>query len=519
MVSRADRIVFKTLFPFTLFILWCMFFLPAAMALENTGSAARVSIQAEGTTVENDDLKRDVHLMYRALQLVHGKYREARPSRDLVYSAIRGMLQSLDPFTNFVEPKQSQEMGIRLKGEYGGLGIVISMKDKQLTVISPIDDTPAFQAGIRALDRILEIDGVSTRGITMDQSLNSMRGVPGTVCKLLIGRDGSEKPIPYEITRAIIKLRTVKWMMASEPFDKIGVIRVSSFNGDTATEFREAVKALSALNPSGIVLDLRSNPGGLLSAAVDMVSCLLPHGKLVVYTRGRVLNANASYQTNVDEAVTRAPLVVLVNESSASASEIVAGAVKDHNRGLLIGTRTFGKGSVQHIFPLFDGSSVVMTVAHYFTPGGTCIHEQGIEPHITVHMPSEVELKRINEKETYWSRRGREEQRRLALEKMGSGDKIAGETTESVRLSPEGVSTEVQGSEISAAGVTEESSISTESSVGTEKSASVSAEEKSDPHKMKSEDLDKDYQMRRALELLRLMPQIGNLGFNASEGK
>lgn len=489
-------------------------FLAAAAAASPSMSnefAATMDLKKDEITEADDDFKRDVHLLYRALQTVYSKHDDQKKSKELVYDSIRGLLKNLDPFSHFVEPKESSEMSIKLKGEYGGLGIVISIRDNQLLVVSPIEDTPAERSGVQELDKILEIDGVSTRGISLEQALKRMRGTPGTICRLTLGREGIKENIPVSIIRDLIKLKTVKWRMGpkADPekdrpdFSSVGIMRITSFNAETADEARKAAAEIAAGKPTGLILDLRSNPGGLLNSAVDISGLFLPKGKLVVYTKGRIPAANSSYYTTAEPLLPDVPMVVLVNGGSASASEIVAGALKDHKRGILIGSQTFGKGSVQHIFPLFDSSSLVLTVARYFTPGGDCIHETGISPNLVIQMPSREEEKRLEAQEDFWIKRNRELDRQRKLD---------GETVESPAEDQGPISSEPDKDDPASAGAAQEpSGVSVEIAVKEEISVAARESMKSAEEKIarrKKEVISIDFQIRKALEILRLLPEL-----------
>ncbi len=331
-----------------------------------------------------DDFRRDINILRQAVTTLYEKYEKKFTSQEMVYTLIKEYVKSLDPYTHFIEKKESEEMGIRLKGEYGGLGIVISIRDEILTVVSPLEDTPAERAGVEAMDRIIKIDDEFTRGITLEEAVNKMRGVPGTLCILTIKRKDEVKPLIFDLTRAVIHLKSVKSRMFDE---KYGYVRIVNFSRDTGKDLRENLLTLKKDNPKGLILDLRSNPGGLLQGAVEVSSMFLPKDDLVVYTQGRIPSSNAKYYTNQEPIFPKIPLIVLINQGSASASEIVSGAIRDNKRGILLGMKSFGKGSVQHIFPLLDGSSLVVTVSKYYTPSGVVIHEKGLTPDVVIEIP------------------------------------------------------------------------------------------------------------------------------------
>lgn len=325
------------------------------------------------------------------LSLVEQSYPEVQKPKDLIYSSIKGMIHKLDPHSSFLTPDEYKEMKIDTKGVFGGIGIQISIKENVLTVIAPIEDTPAYRAGILANDKIVKIGDKSTRDMTLDDAVRLMRGRKGTDVTIHIMRKGFEKPKPFTITRAIIKVKSVKF----KPLENdIGYVRLSQFQEKTSAELQKALKKLSGKNKrlKGLVLDLRNNPGGLLQEAVNVSDFFLDSG-VIVSTKGR--NDEQTMIFNADKTKTQPdyPMIVLVNGGSASASEIVAGALQDHKRAVILGTTTFGKGSVQTIIPLADGSALRLTTARYYTPSGRSIQARGIEPDIVVEKGSREHLK------------------------------------------------------------------------------------------------------------------------------
>jgi len=295
----------------------------------------------------------------------------------LVPGAIKGMIESLDdPHTSYLSKEVFDELQTDTRGEFGGLGIVIGERDDWITVISPIDDTPAARKGIRAGDRIIAIDGQSTEGFTTMDAVRLLRGEVGTSVTITILRPSEIKPFDVTIVRGIIKLETVK----SEMVDgHIGYIRISQFSEPTAEALAGHIERLTAQGMDSMIIDLRNNPGGLLSSVIDISDMFISKG-VIVSTRGRDRSQNQSFQAQRTATVPDIPLIVLVNEGSASASEIFAGAMRDNQRGILIGEKTFGKGSVQTVRELPDGSGIRITTALYYTPSGKSIHEVGIEP-------------------------------------------------------------------------------------------------------------------------------------------
>ncbi len=325
------------------------------------------------------------------LSLVKKNYVEEVDEKDLVYGAIKGMLSSLDPHSSFLPPEHFKEMKIETKGEFGGLGIQIGIKDNILTIIAPIDDTPAFKAGVKAGDKIIKIDGESTKDISLRDAVTKLRGPKGTPVTITILRKGLEKPLDIKIVRDIIKLKSVKYKIIDE---NIGYIKITQFQQKTASDLRNALEEIDKKNINALILDLRNNPGGLLDVAVEVSSLFLPPEKLVVYIKGRIIEKK-EYKTAKGNRHFDYPMIVLVNQGSASASEIVAGAMQDWEQAIVLGTQTFGKGSVQTVIPLSDGSALRLTTARHYTPKDRSIQTTGITPDII------VELKATNGAKTH----------------------------------------------------------------------------------------------------------------------
>lgn len=336
------------------------------------------SATAAGTDYESIELFTDV------LAIVKKSYVEEVDTKKLIYGAINGMLAALDPHSSFMPPDTYKELKLDTKGEFGGLGIEISIKDGILTVISPIEDTPAYRAGIKAGDQILKIDDKFTKDLTIMDAVKRMRGVKGTKVTLTIMREGFDKPNDFPLTRDIIQVKSVKFKMLDDGY---GYVRIAQFQEKTADDLQ---KALDSLNESGkgklkgLVLDLRNDPGGLLDQAVKVSETFLDEGKLIVYTEGREKDAQMKFSSRKSEKQPDYPIVALINSGSASASEIVAGALQDHKRAVVMGVQSFGKGSVQTIIPLSDNSGLRLTTAKYFTPSGRSIQAKGITPDIVV---------------------------------------------------------------------------------------------------------------------------------------
>ena len=306
---------------------------------------------------------------------------------DLLNGALKGMLQSLDPHSQFMEPDMYKDMQESTAGEFGGLGIQIGLRDNILTVIAPMEDTPAFRAGILSGDKIVEIDGETTEDMDLQEAVRRMRGEPGTRVKIKIVRTKPHLVKDIELTRAIIKVEDVKGARILE--DRIGYIRLTGFNDPTADALQKAMDKLSAQGMDSLILDLRNNPGGLLTSAVEVSEKFLKSGEVVVSTKQRK-GTPFMFKSKGRRHYTDLNMVILVNGGSASAAEIVAGAMQDHRRAVLVGEKTFGKGSVQSVLPLGDGSAIRLTTAKYYTPADRCIHEIGITPDVIVPMSAEM---------------------------------------------------------------------------------------------------------------------------------
>jgi carboxyl-terminal processing protease len=336
----------------------------------------------------------DLKLFSDVIHIIQKDYVEETKSKDLIYGAIKGMLETLDPHSAFMPPSVFKEMQEETKGRFEGLGIEITVKEGVLTVVSPIEDTPAFKAGILAGDQILKIDGESTKNFTLMDSVKRMRGTKGTKVTITILREGFTKPKDFILVRDVIPIRSVRHELLEKHY---GYIRISQFQDKTDSDFEKAMKALEEESKGtlkGLVLDLRNNPGGLLDQAVKISDRFIESGTIVSID-GRREDVKQKWLAHPEGTLTRYPLVVLINGGSASGSEIVAGAIQDHGRGILVGTQTFGKASVQTIIPLKDGSGLRLTTARYYTPNGRSIQAKGILPDIIVK-PSRPE----EEKET-----------------------------------------------------------------------------------------------------------------------
>ncbi len=323
----------------------------------------------------------DVRLFTEALDRIRMAYVEEIDDRTLLENAIRGMLANLDPHSAFVDGRDFDTLQETTSGEFGGLGIEVGQESDYILVIAPIDDTPADRAGLRAGDLIIAIDQRPVRGMLPEEAANLMRGEPGTNVTLTIAREGLD-PFPVEITREVIAIRSVRsrWLEPGYAY-----VRIPLFQIDTGREFqREMAKLLAEeTEPKGLVLDLRNNPGGVLQATVDLVDTFIDSGR-VVYTQGRLREAATEYFASAETLAPDLPVVVLINGGSASAAEIVAGALQDHGRAVIMGTRSFGKGSVQSVLPLDGDRAIKLTTSLYYTPNGRSIQAEGIEPDIVV---------------------------------------------------------------------------------------------------------------------------------------
>ncbi len=325
------------------------------------------------TKADADNFYADIIRLDNVTQKIHQNYVEEMSSKDLIDNAIKGMMRILDPHTTYFEPKQYEDLKVHTDGKFGGLGIQISIRDKVLTVMTPISGTPAFRAGIQSGDQIVKIDGKSTAGITVDNAVNKLRGEPGTKVTITIRRKGEPKDMDYTIGREVIHIKSVPYYGVLD--SNIGYIQLQTFSQDAGSEVEKAIKELMKKNLKGMVFDLRHNPGGLLPQAIEVAEKFIARKSLVVSTRGRVHGQNKEFWSSSHPVLPLdIPLAVLVDYASASASEIVAGAIQDWDRGIVLGDTTFGKGSVQSILPLDKTYHLKLTTAFYYTPAGRCIN-------------------------------------------------------------------------------------------------------------------------------------------------
>ncbi|SMN15628.1 Carboxyl-terminal protease [uncultured Candidatus Thioglobus sp.] len=368
---------------------------PLLLAIFSTFLSLSLQVNAE-TATEKQRLEaffKDLEAFTVVFSDIKQLYVDDVENKELFNNAIKGMVSGLDPHSVYLEPKEQKSLMESASGKFGGLGIVISKKDDGIQVISPIDDTPAYKAGIQAGDLIIKIGDKPVRGMTLEDGVDLMRGEPGTDIQITILRK-NQKPFKVDITREIITIVSVKGYLLEE---NIGYVRVSSFQGPTANLLKETIDKLVEENGNhlkSLILDLRNNPGGVLNGAVDVSNLFIDKLGLVVYTEGRIKSSNLKFKTERGDILLDSPMVVLINEGSASASEIVAGALQDHKRAIIMGGTSFGKGSVQTIIELDEGYGLKVTTARYYTPNGRSIQAKGIVP--------DIELKNIsleNEKE------------------------------------------------------------------------------------------------------------------------
>lgn len=365
------------------------FIVVASSVMADKSQSEAVKNEAQTLTIPLQELRAFAEVFER----VSSDYVDVVDDKDLLEGAISGMLSSLDPHSAYLPADDFKDMQEHTKGEFGGLGMEVGMEDGFVKVISPIDDTPAEKAGIQAGDLIIKLGDEPVKGKTLGEAVEIMRGKPGSVLKLVIIRKGEESPVNMSITRAVIKVKSVKQKMLK---DNIGYVRISQFQMRSGPDLVKAVAALekdSGEPLQGLVLDLRNNPGGVLNAAVQVSDAFLNDG-LIVYTEGRIQNSQMRFEAQPGDIMKGKPVVILINEGSASASEIVAGALQDQARAIIVGRTSFGKGSVQTLLPLNNGAAIKVTTARYFTPNGRSIQAEGIEPDITIER---VKLEKLKE--------------------------------------------------------------------------------------------------------------------------
>ena len=366
-------------------LLWLV---PAILLAGNLMVGARLYSQVPATG-GGDNAYEEMALFTKVLEQIREHYVDPAKTtyQNLIYGALRGMLESLDSHSQFLDPEMYADMKDDTAGEFGGLGIVISMKDNVLTVVSPMEDTPGFRAGLLSGDKIIEIDNTSTDGLSLSEAVKKLRGPPGTKVVIRILRPKTQELLTVEVVRAKINVPSVKDVKMLE--EGIGYLRIVQFNEPTANALQDALDQLEKEGLQGLIIDLRNNPGGLLTSAIEVSEKFLKRGALIVYTQGRNEKPQQTFRVKGRYHYLDFPMVILVNGGSASASEIMAGALQDQQRAILVGEKTFGKGSVQSVLPLDDGSAIRLTTAKYYTPSKRFINEHGIEPDIVVPMSPE----------------------------------------------------------------------------------------------------------------------------------
>ena len=365
-------------------------FLAALIITTNLAYAATPAAEAASKSGDSSTYEL-LNLFGEVFDRVRSDYVEPVEDQKLIESALNGMLTSLDPHSNYMNEKQFSDMKIQTKGEFGGLGIEVTMENGLVKVVSPIDDTPAAKAGVKPGDYISEIDSVAVMGLTLQEAVDKMRGAVGSNVKITILREGLKEPLPINIKRDLIKIQSVR----SHTEDDVVYLRITSFSENTADAMKAAYekeKKIIGAKLKGVVLDLRNNPGGLLDQAVEVSDAFLDHGE-IVSTRSRKSEDSRRFSAKPGDIATGLPMVVLINEGSASASEIVAGALKDHKRAVILGVKSFGKGSVQTVIPIESHGAIRLTTARYYTPSGVSIQAKGIVPDILVQQAKLETLK------------------------------------------------------------------------------------------------------------------------------
>lgn len=331
---------------------------------------------------EKEDTYKELDLFADALAYIQSKYVDETKPKDLVYGAMSGMLFSLDSHSQFLTPEEHEKLKVDTEGEFGGIGIEITMRDQLPTIITAVEGTPAWEAGLESYDRLLKVDDAVLKGLSLNQVVEKIRGRPGTEVTIVVWREKDEKPHIFKIKRAVIKMQDIRVAQILE--DHIAYIKISEFRENTPVDLDRALDDLKKRGMESLILDIRNNPGGLLDKAIEVAERFLPKGTLIVSVRGREPSQNMDFKAGLNDVYANMPIMLLVNEGSASGSEILAGAFQDQKRAVVLGTRTFGKGSVQTVFPLRDGSALKLTTSKYFTPQGRTIHDKGIEPDIVV---------------------------------------------------------------------------------------------------------------------------------------
>ncbi len=348
-----------------------------------SASAGVAAIQMQQKN--KNELYKQIELFSDALAVIQSDYVDELNNKDLIYGALKGMLASLDPYSDFMDPQKYKELKVETEGKFGGLGIEITLKDGLLTVVTPYEDTPAWKAGVKPNDRIVKINNEFTRDINLDDAVKKLRGNPGEAVAITIYREQEKKTLDLNIVRDIIKIKDIKKALILE--NGVGYIQLLEFRENTANDLDMALEKLKKEGMDCLILDLRNNPGGILDVAVNVVEKFIEKNKLVLSTKGRKPDQSAQYLSHLNSPILDMPIVVLINDGSASGSEIVAGALQDYKRAIVLGVKSFGKGSVQSVIPLPDGSALKLTTSKYFTPLGRQIHGIGVIPDIVVEEP------------------------------------------------------------------------------------------------------------------------------------
>ena len=384
----------KVQLTFFLRLFFLLISVPAFLLILSIGFQVEADEEV-GSSSEGKSNYESLKVFSEVLSLIESTYVEKVSSEKLIEGAIHGLVKTLDPHTSYMPPDAYHEMKVQTSGKFGGLGIEVSMRDGILTVISPIDGTPAFDAGIQAKDKIVKIENDSTLDMSLNDAVSRLRGEVGSPVSITILRDRLKAPLLVKIVRDIIKVQSIKKTVYHSD---IGYIKIRSFSKNTSSDLDKALSYLRNKNITKLILDVRNNPGGLLNQAVEVSDRFLGNGNLIVYTKGRMEDQNSRFTTHDKIRHVDYPMIILVNGGSASASEIVAGALQDLGRAVILGTPTFGKGSVQTIMPLSDGSALRLTTARYYTPSGKIIQENGIIPDIVIeNQPLPTISEKINE--------------------------------------------------------------------------------------------------------------------------
>ena len=369
----------KTVFLSAVLLIFVSHSLPMVFATED-----KLDNELTESFITKEDIFYELGLFADAITLVDTDYVRETTAKEMVYGALDGMISSLDSHSSFLTPEEYVDLKTDTFGEFGGLGIRVTLREDTLTVVSPLDGTPAFKAGILSGDRILKIDNKSTKDFTLDDAVKVLRGIPGTRVKLTIIREQENSLREFTIRRAIIRIRSIKDALMVD--EGTGYIKISDFQKRTGSDFNKALKRLVKKDMNALIIDLRNNPGGLLDASVAVSGVFLKESDIIVSIKGRDKQKDNIYRSDSLKPYLNFPIAVLINRGSASASEIVASSLRDNKRALIVGEKSFGKGSVQTVMPMKDGSAIRLTTSYYYTPSGAIIHEKGINPDIMMEL-------------------------------------------------------------------------------------------------------------------------------------